>query len=322
MDDVIARYLAGEATPEEAAMLDDWRKQDAANERVFAAYEVLFMNGKSRSVAGSNTDMAWNKLQARLEEKTAKVVPFYRQASFLRAAAALFLIAGFAFVIHVVFERPAETVTYTAANGQVEQKLPDGSKVYMNRNAEISYETVKGERRVKLKGEAFFEVVHNEAEPFVVAVGEVLVKDIGTAFNVKTLAGDTAIEVVVESGEVQFYTEQAEGLKLLKGERAVYNKNTHRFARTEAAAGLNVNAYRTKQFAFNNTSLGEALALINEVYGSNISLQNEQLASCRLTVQFDNETLDVMVTVIAETLDLEVEKKGEQYLLKGEACKE
>ncbi len=323
IEDVIARYLAGDAAPDEAAMLSDWRNADTANEALFAAYEKIYAAGAGQTPRiPVNTDAAWNKLQKRLTEKQARVIPFYRHPSFLRAAAALFLVVGLAVVFKVVFAESTQSIKYQAANTQVEQKLPDGSKVFMNRNSEISYEAVKGQRRVKLKGEAFFEVVHNEAEPFVVAVGDVLVKDIGTAFNVKTLSGDTAVEVVVESGEVQFYTEQAQGLKLVKGERAIYNKNTGVFVRTETSMNLNVNAYRTKQFNFNNSTLGDALVKINEVYGSNIVLQNQQLAQCRLTVQFDNESLELMVSVIAETLDLDVEIKGDQYILKGEACKE
>jgi ferric-dicitrate binding protein FerR (iron transport regulator) len=192
----------------------------------------------------------------------------------------------------------------------------------MNKNAEITYEIKDGKREVKLKGEAFFEVVHNEAEPFVISVDEVLIKDIGTAFNVKAIPGSDIVEVAVESGEVQFYSESSQGLLLVKGEKATYNKTTKEFIKQTIQPTDNTMSYRSRIFHFSNASLNEVVDAINLVYDSNIKLGNERLGECRLSVDFNNENIDVLVSIIAETLDLEVENRTDSILLKGEACPE
>src|SRR6185437_803940 len=73
----------------------------------------------------------------------------------------------------------------TARGQQWELELPDGTKVWLNAASSIHYPlSFKGkERLVKITGEAYFEVVHNSAQPFKVQVGNMEIEDIGTAFN-------------------------------------------------------------------------------------------------------------------------------------------
>jgi transmembrane sensor len=62
------------------------------------------------------------------------------------------------------------------------------------------------DRKVKLSGEAFFSVKHEEEKPFVIEAEDVLVRDIGTEFNLKAYPDKDTIEIIVTQGEVQFYT--------------------------------------------------------------------------------------------------------------------
>jgi transmembrane sensor len=214
-----------------------------------------------------------------------------------------------------------------AGNTATSQNLPDGSKVFMNKNAEISYVESKGKRVVKLKGEAFFEVVHNETQPFVIEINGIVIKDIGTAFNVKALPGSNLIEVLVESGEVQFYSAKNDelsvnGLTLVKGEKAIYDKTTKLFNKVEITTTDNSMSYRSKIFHFKNTPLKEAITLLNDVYGSDIRLAEKDLGNCRLSVEFNNEDIEMLVFIIAETLDLQVERSSTSITLKGTSCPE
>jgi len=98
----------------------------------------------------------------------------------------------------------------TPKGGQYRLVLPDGSKVWLNAASSIYYPTVftGNERRVALTGEAYFEVAHNAAMPFIVDVtggkdrkGSVEV--LGTHFNINAYEDETAARVTLVQGKVK-----------------------------------------------------------------------------------------------------------------------
>lgn len=316
-DALIAKFLAGEASREEAARLEAWRKESAMNEQLFqGSYRLM-----DTVDANVNTDAAWNKLNKLINGAPVKTIPVYQRPAVLRAAAALLLLAAFGFIMSWFMNQPdTKPVMLMAAQQARQEKLPDGSKVFINKGAELSYETAKdGSRQVKLKGEAFFDVVHNEEEPFVVLINDICIRDIGTAFNIKAIPGSEQIEVMVESGEVHFYSATDQGLKLRQGEKAQYHIAEKRFTRITPTPSENTTSYKTKQFRFRETPLKEVVAQINAVYDTDIRLADEAIGSERLSVMFDNESPGTIITIIAETLELDVEKNGAVVLLRRKA---
>ncbi|MEO6302514.1 MAG: FecR domain-containing protein, partial [Bacteroidia bacterium] len=187
------------------------------------------------------------------------------------------------------------------------------------KHSEISYVTKNNVRQVKLKGEAFFEVVHNEKQPFEIVINDIIIKDIGTAFNVKALPGTNTIEVIVESGEVQFYTSNDVGVNLVKGQKAVYNITAKEFVRGVLDPAENATSYHSKVFRFNETPLDDVIREINNVYDANIAITDDQVADKKLSVVFNNEPIEVVINIIAETLDLEIEKKDSSVILKSKS---
>ena len=329
MDELISKYLAAETSSEEAAVLYAWRSESEQNERYFLESKKLFEAINAADVLPDvNVDMAWQKLNSKISETETKIIPLHKKFTFVRVAASLVLIVALGFIINWLMNGESSQPTILlAGNTTAAQNLPDGSKVFMNKNAELSYATSKGKRVVKLKGEAFFEVVHNEAQPFIIEINDIIIKDIGTAFNVKALPGSNLIEVLVESGEVQFYNSEnsdltVNGLTLIKGEKAVYDKTTKLFNKVEITSTDNSMSYRSKIFHFKNASLKEVITSLNEVYGSDIRLADKDLGNCRLSVEFNNEDIDILVSIIAETLDLEVERTSTSITLKGTSCPE
>lgn len=100
-------------------------------------------------------------------------------------------------------------------------RLPDGSRVWVNENTEISYPSafVGDTREVKLTGEAFFEVVKNPDKPFIITSGTVSTTVLGTSFNISAYAGRPT-EIRVRSGKVKVQS-RSSTLLLEKGNAAV-----------------------------------------------------------------------------------------------------
>jgi transmembrane sensor len=83
---------------------------------------------------------------------------------------------------------------------------------------------------------------------------------------------------------------------------------------------MNVDAYRTRIFSFKANTLEEVIRLLNEVYGETVVLKNKKLASCRITVDFNNDSPATIVSIIAETLGLTYEEKDGKFLITGDSC--
>lgn len=321
IDELIAKVLANEATPDEKVWLQSWSEESELNKVYLEDSKKLF--DQINETKGNNmvdTNAAWQKLNERIDGADTKIIELPKPKRNFQIAAAIALLISLSFLIKVFMNTDSvKPVVYAAEKRIVEQKLPDGSKVFINKNSEIAYSVKDDVREVKLKGEAYFEVVHNEEQPFVINVNDVLIKDIGTEFNVRTLDnGD--IEVKVEGGEVQFYTENNEGLRLVKGEKAQYSQTARKFTKVNTDIFDNTSSYHSRIFNFKNARLQDVLDQINQVYNSDIRLGNAKLANCRVNSPFNNQSIEEIVGVIAEIFDLKVEKKDTTFILSGEDC--
>lgn len=130
----------------------------------------------------------------------------------------------------IVYDASSVIESQTALNtievpvgGQWQVKLPDGSLVFLNASSTLTYPThfEGNERRVSLKGEAYFEIAHNPAMPFKVLSNEQVVEVLGTHFNIMAYANEPFKTTLVE-GSVKISTPN--DAKVLKpGEQALLN---------------------------------------------------------------------------------------------------
>ncbi len=329
IEDLIGKVLSGEANAEEQRYVESWRHASLENQKYFDDLTLIFQRAATNEVkVDFDTDAAWKKVRSQIARKTGKAVPLpTTTAPFwtpIRLAAGIVLVITSAIFTWRYYSAGEVQLANAATENQVlEQTLPDGSTAFLNKKSSISYEYNPREktRKVKLKGEGFFNVKHEETKPFVIEAEEALVRDIGTAFNLKSYPGKDTIEVVVQSGIVQFYTLENPGLTVYEGETGLYSKSTKTFFKLEKA-DTNVLAYKTKVFSFHATDLRSVITQINEVYDSKIKLANDDIANCQLTVTFRNDELDTVVEVIAETLDLNVVRNDkDEIILNGPGCR-
>ena len=324
MDDLIGKVLAGEATAEEQQRVLAWRMSSEENQKYFSQLNEIFDKASTARVQVEfDTDAAWSSLKRKLVKSNDNVIPINRTPYFspLRIAATIFLIGALSMVIYLKTAPPVQTLAVASEKITRQDTLPDGSTAYLNKKTELQYEYNPREktRKVKLKGEAYFTVKHEEEKPFIIEADEILVRDIGTEFNLKAYPDKDTIEIVVTHGEVQFYTQQDPGLNLKAGEKAIYSKRAKEFYRIEKP-DTNTLSYKTKVFSFNNTELQSVVALLNDVYNSKISLASESIYTCRLTANFKEDDPEIIVEVIAETMGLELTKKDDQLILSGKGC--
>ncbi len=327
IDDLIGRVLAGEANLDDRRKLDAWLALNPSNREYFSQLETIFNKAAGNTVQlDFDTDAAWKKVKHQLkgDSEVKRLVPPELSTSYtsvLRMAASIALILGIGYFTYRWGGQPTQTFSIRADVATVQDTLPDGSAAFLNKKSTLSFEynPRKRTRTAKLQGEGYFQVKHEEEKPFILSAEEVLIQDIGTAFNVKAYPESDTVEVAVQEGEVHIYTLKNTGINLTAGQTGVYSKRSHEFTRLEKA-DTNVLAYKTRTFSFKNTALESVIQKINEVYGSSIRLTNPALGSCRLTVNFQGDTLDTIVEVIAETMKLTVTRDSDEILLNGSGC--
>ncbi|MCX6182979.1 MAG: FecR domain-containing protein [Bacteroidetes bacterium] len=325
IDDLIAKVLAGEASEKEISTLNAWRNVSDENRVYVTQSEEIFHQIHSvRLERKVDVNRAWKDLNEKISTPEIKKISWFNSKTIIRIAALFIILLGAALTLKLLNHDNAQsTMQVVASNTSVLDTLPDGSTVFLNKKSTITYSlNADNIREVHLSGEAFFNVVHNKEQAFEIVIDGVRVKDIGTAFNVKALPGSNEVEVVVEEGEVQFFTNDNQGLNLIKGQKAQYNLNTKLFSQSVINVNENALSYRTKEFHFSESTLKEVVQKLNDVYACDIRLYDDKIANCKVSVVFKNEDLEMILSVLSETLDLKIERKENHFLLKGESCSE
>lgn len=329
IEEIIAKYLAGEANAHDRAILEEWKSQSASKLREFEQFSKLFEESSTlKNSIPVNTDKAWNRVKEAISrEKKSTLIsikfnPY--QSFFLRIAASLILIAGIAFTIFQLTSNPEDILYSVSTDDSVKVELmPDGSSISINRNSTLAYSINRfnKERVVKLKGEAFFDVIHDETKPFIVEASDLKIEDVGTSFNVKAFEGSETVLVSVLTGEVKITSINNQSIFLIAGEEASYNVQSKVISKM-AMISPNISSYANRVFIFENTELNIVMNVLNEVYDVKLGSENDSLLKCRITVTFDNESIDEISEVLAETLGLKIKKENNKIILIGNECKQ
>jgi len=320
IDELIGKYLAGEASADEAEQVEMWARQSEANQKHLHQVEVIFQKASTvKQWQEFDTDAAWNKVKSKIQKSEGKVIPLQRSGfSLLKIAASLVFVLGAGLVAFNLMKntKPVEVVAQTEV---VTDTLPDGSGVVLNKETNLSYAYSKSQKThvVKLKGEAYFNIKHQDDKKFIVETEGLYIRDIGTSFNVKSYPESNTVEVVVMEGEVVFFTDSNPGIHLKANGKGTYNKTTKTFSIEQPEE--NVLAYKTKFFSFSDNTLETIAQTLNEVYATKIMVP-DHLKNCRLTVSFNDETIEEITAVIADTLGLTVIHQENTIVLEGAGC--
>jgi transmembrane sensor len=212
-----------------------------------------------------------------------------------------------------VFNNRVKETTVVAQQAPVNDILPDGSVVTVNKGSSISYPSkFKGKtRQVALKGEAFFNVTPNKEKPFIISINDVQITVVGTSFNVKNINGNT--EVVVETGIVRV-TKDGKTVEVSAHEKLSTGAKDSVMVKEESKDQL-YKYYRTKEFVCDDTPLWKLVQVINEAYNSHVVIGSPALKDMTITTTFNNESLEQVLNVISITFNIKVVKQGDTIIL-------
>ena len=178
MDDLLLqKYLRNETSEEELAEVLDWLDASTENQRYLDRLDYI-----------SNLNILAGEAQPRVSRRTVSLWKRTAQWS-AAAAAALLVCAGVSHYLadRILEYRTRDMMAITAPNGQsMSVTLSDGTTVWLNSGAKLEYPSIfsRKTRRVKISGEAMFEVKHDASRPFIVETFACDAEVLGTKFNI------------------------------------------------------------------------------------------------------------------------------------------
>ena len=193
--------------------------------------------------------------------------------------------------------------------------LPDSSLVVLNALSEIKYNSdFKNQRRVYVKGEAYFDVTHNEKIPFIVHTEDLNITVLGTAFNVSTVFDNKSVSL--ERGKVNVLIKASKNsLNLLPKEELIYNTKTsdvtkRNFNITKALA------WKENMLILDNLIFKRALYKINNFYGVSFKITDEKINQKKITGAFKEQNIDEFINSIEFIADVKIKKVNHnEYLI-------
>ena len=171
------KYLRNETSEEELAEVLDWLDASTENQRYLDRLDYI-----------SNLNILAGEAQPRVSRRTVSLWKRTAQWS-AAAAAALLVCAGVSHYLadRILEYRTRDMMAITAPNGQsMSVTLSDGTTVWLNSGAKLEYPSIfsRKTRRVKISGEAMFEVKHDASRPFIVETFACDAEVLGTKFNI------------------------------------------------------------------------------------------------------------------------------------------
>ncbi|MBK8500864.1 MAG: FecR domain-containing protein [Saprospiraceae bacterium] len=217
---------------------------------------------------------------------------------------------------------PSFTEYSTDYSGIKEVSLPDGSVVTLNANSNLIWSNdweQNGQRVVQLHGEAFFDILHlNDDIAFIVSTDDVLVKVLGTSFNVDSRGIVT--EVFLEEGkvELQLKNEQVETITMAPGERVKYNGQSKEVEKLANESMISSAAWKKGVLNFKNMLFSEVLIELNNIYGKNFECSDTSLLSKPMFVGVPYADWEAVQQALELSLNIKFTESEGKYLVETE----
>lgn len=275
--EILQRYVEGNVSPEEIIAVVDWLDADENNVREFMALHKL------------NDISLLNQPDNRADNQKKKRTISFRKIGYELAKIAAILIIFWGGTKLFETNTTEESIVtyqtlYVPAGQRAELILPDSTRVWLNAHSKLIYPVSfgKGNRQVELNGEAYFDVVHNEKQPFIVKTRQMDIQVLGTEFNVTSYSSDFevsllrgCIELSSPSLSSTYKVKEKEHVKLKDNKLIVNNITDYDYFR-----------WKEGLICFNNESVATIIEKLKLFYDIDIETHNKKFLNSRYSGKF------------------------------------
>ena len=305
---LLQNFLNGRISDSQLRELFFWLNSEKGN----LEDENLFNEGWIKDFdAPENIDSVklFSKIEARIKEKQRSKKKYFLLG--LRNAAAIFILGLILPVIYystLTTSKENRQVVYlkeSLSNEKVKKvTLADGTDVWLMSGSTISYPSSfagNETRNVEVKGEAFFNVAKDSKHPFIVNLGEVGLKVIGTSFNVMNYGEEDQIQIVLKTGRIDLfkgnYNTNTQFVQVNPGQLATYTKNESKFS-IKTTNTDKYTSWTEGTLLFHDDPLDKVLKKLGRWYNVVIEVDDPSASHFPFTATIKNENLDQIIDLL------------------------
>jgi len=330
----LARYLADESPPEEAAELEAWLAEDPDRQELLARLRAVAASLVHQPPADLDVEAALARVHQRIDAEQVHDIgaartarqserrPLWRNRAFQLAAAVVLLLGANLLVQRFQSPQPAvapvASRTYETPVAQADTiQLADGSTVVLAPASRL----VVGEgyggtsRSVVLQGVAWFNVRHDAQRAFTVHAGDAVVTDLGTAFTVRADPAQP-VSVAVTEGSVRLASNTVSSASVIleAGQRGTLSGNA-----AVASGGVTEDAalaWTQRRLVFVDAPFEQVAVELHRWFGVTLVAGDRVVAGRHLTSEFEGESLSDVLAVLALALDARTEVRGDTVVVR------
>lgn len=334
---LIDKYFRGECSHSEAEKVVEWfssaEGQQFLDEEIDRDVRALDEFGDQFEMPQHDDDA----LFARIQQNKSQQVGFKEvnnkssRPQWKVAASIVLILAVLSLSMGLYFEKwkSEKKIVKTAKTQEKTFLLPDSSKVVLHHNSSVTYtKPFNSKREIDLKGEAYFEVEHDEQKPFIVYVDSSYVKVLGTKFVVSEYSSSKGVEVAVKSGRVELGSQHnsddgsrtidklssGSSIEIPMDKVGVQSRGSTPQISEEVKSDELLDWVEGKMI-FRNTPLQNVITDLENRYGVRIIVNDSDILDNRFTSSFDNESLNQVMKVLRITFDIKTRRIADTIYL-------
>jgi len=196
--------------------------------------------------------------------------------------------------------------------------LPDSTQVWLNAASTLEFAESfgKGERKVVLTGEAFFDVKRADQMPFIIYTGNVSTEVLGTAFNIKAYPDMEKITVAVRQGKVKVNYADQQAALLTMGQQVSIGVRDNLLKQKKVNRG-EMASWQDGELVYDDDSIGDIVADLKRVYDVEITVEDPAIGNLRVSTAFKRQNgVKKAMEVLSELADVELVQENGKYMLK------
>jgi ferric-dicitrate binding protein FerR (iron transport regulator) len=333
IEPLLIEYFSDKISEKEKKTVDDWRKSDPENEKLFK--ELLFSWNampELKNMELFNSFEALRKIEPSLEDSVK-----YKWIGVFQRIAAILIIPLMFYALYISVQNAStKKLTYQdqviqtvkSKEGIVSKIiLSDRTKVWLNSDATIQFPVnfIGEKREITLNGEAYFEVTENKEKPFIINSNGLKIEVLGTSFNVSSYLNETNSEVVLVNGKVNLYAMnkgQTTSLGYLTpGYKAVFDKGSGKAVASQVEVDKYV-SWINGQLIFRDDSMSEVVKRLSHWYNVEITILDKEINDYIYTATFSNETISQVLYLLSISAPIDYKIKGREKKGNGEFTKQ
>ena len=324
--ELVFSYFAGNCSAFQKKLIANWALEKSNEELFFqwlCEWERQNVQYPVDIEAGISRHLAWKESLSNAQKPMVSSFPsyslgsmFWRKSGAVACAVIGILFFGWLFQDYLLY------TTHTTSYGEIRNiTLPDESKVTLNANSQLiipRFTFWQDQRKVHVRGEANFEVVHTiDHRRFVVKTDDNLeVEVLGTEFNVYSRPSGN--RVVLKRGKILLnYTvnQQQKTIEMKPGQLAELN------SKGEVQLNQNVDVqqhtdWQYHRFVFEDLTFRQVGERLNDVFGSRIQFEEEELANQLISGSFRALDAGELLELLAESGNFQYRKEGNDFVIR------